>query len=201
MIDYNFIIVVAIAYLLGNISPSIIQAKMRGLDIKIEGSGNAGTTNTFRVLGAKPAIITLVVDILKGVVAVLIGLYFSTAMASMVCGLLVFLGHVFPVIYKFKGGKGIATAFGATMVIDWRIGLILLGIVAVMFLFTKTVSISALVAVIAYPIICYTIKPEFVYISILMAMIALLKHRTNINRILKGEEKKVTEFGSERKVK
>lgn len=119
----------------------------------------------------------------------------------MLCGLFVFLGHVFPIIYKFKGGKGIATAFGATMAIDWRIGLILLAIVAIMFIFTKTVSVSALVAVIAYPIVCYAIKPEFLYISVVMALIALFKHRTNISRILKGEEKKISEFSSERKVK
>ncbi|MDY2959607.1 MAG: glycerol-3-phosphate 1-O-acyltransferase PlsY [Hornefia sp.] len=200
MIEYKFIIFVAVAYFLGNISPSTIQAKKRGVDIKSEGSGNAGTTNTFRVLGAKPAIITLVVDILKGVVAVLLGLYFS-GKAAMFCALFVFLGHVYPIIYKFKGGKGIATAFGATMAIDWRIGLILLSIVAVMFIFTKTVSISALVAVVAYPLICYMIKPEFVYISFAMALIALFKHRGNIHRILKGEEKKVCEFSSERKVK
>lgn len=201
MIDYKFTIVIIIAYFLGNISPSTIQAKKRGLDIKSEGSGNAGTTNTFRVLGAKPAVITLVIDIFKGVAAVFIGLYFSTATASMLCGLFVFLGHVFPIIYKFKGGKGIATAFGATMAIDWRIGLILLAIVAIMFIFTKTVSVSALVAVIAYPIVCYAIKPEFLYISVVMALIALFKHRTNISRILKGEEKKISEFSSERKVK
>lgn len=191
MIDYKFILVIIIAYLLGNISPSTIQAKKNGVDIKQEGSGNAGTTNAFRVLGAKAALITLLVDVGKGVLAVFIGDIFSTHVASMYCVLAVLLGHVFPVIYKFKGGKGVAVAFGATVAIDWRMGLCLLAIVLLVFVITRTVSMAALVGTISYPLVAYFFEPSFFYIGTVAAAIVLFMHRSNIIRIIHGDEQKI----------
>ena len=94
-----------IAYFIGNISPSTIQARIHGIDIKKEGSGNAGTTNALRVLGKKAAIITLVVDILKGVVSVLLGWFLAGQLGAICCALMVMIGHVWPVIYKGKIGR------------------------------------------------------------------------------------------------
>ena len=109
-----------VAYLIGSISPSILLAKSKGIDIRQEGSGNAGTTNALRVLGKKAAVATLILDILKGVAAVLLGTFvmsnfgeFAAAQTSYLCAAGVTIGHIYPLYFKFKGGKGIATAFGA----------------------------------------------------------------------------------------
>ena len=105
-----WVLSLVIAYLLGNISPSTLLAKAKGIDIHKEGSGNAGTTNALRVMGKKAGVITLVVDVLKGTVAVLIGFLLAGSAGEAWCVLAVFCGHVWPVFYKFKGGKGVATA-------------------------------------------------------------------------------------------
>ena len=113
-LDYtNLAIIGAIAYAIGNISPSIIIGKIYGVDIRKEGSGNAGTTNTIRVIGLTAGLICLFVDVLKGFVAVTVGYNMGDLMGSMVAFACVILGHCFPVIWKFKGGKGVASAFGA----------------------------------------------------------------------------------------
>ena len=115
-----------VAYFIGNISPSTIMAKRQGIDIKKEGSGNAGTTNALRVMGKKAGAITCIVDILKGVVAVLIGMLIGGPAAAYLCALCVFLGHVWPIVYRFQGGKGVATAFGAVLAVNPLLALIAL---------------------------------------------------------------------------
>ena len=116
---WKIIVPVVIAYFIGNISPSIILGKMAGVDIKKEGSGNAGTTNALRVLGKKAALITLVIDIGKGVLAVAAGNLIGGAETGYLCAIAVFCGHIWPCFYSFKGGKGVATAFGAILAVNW----------------------------------------------------------------------------------
>jgi glycerol-3-phosphate acyltransferase PlsY len=181
-----------IAYLLGNISPSTIQAKMAGLDIKKEGSGNAGTTNTLRVLGKKAALITLVIDIGKGVLAVLIGGWMASPHAAGLCAVAVLLGHVFPVFLKFQGGKGVATAFGAFLAIDWRMALLCLLIVAVVVLLTRYVSLGSVTAAVACPFLCLWLDPDFVPYVIVMVLIVIFKHRADLVRLAHGEENKLS---------
>lgn len=118
---YDVLAILA-AYLIGNISPAIILGKLSGVDIKKEGSGNAGTTNVLRVLGKKAAFITLVIDIAKGFLAVRLGMLFGYETGA-VCAVAVFCGHIWPCFYRFKGGKGVATAFGALLAINWMLGL------------------------------------------------------------------------------
>ena len=101
----KFVIWVTAAYFIGNISPSILLGKAKGVDIKKEGSGNAGTTNALRVLGKKAAVITLIIDVCKGVLAVYLGMKFGNYTIGTVCALAVFCGHVWPCFYRFKGGK------------------------------------------------------------------------------------------------
>ena len=101
----QFVIVIVIAYFLENISPATLLARAVGKDIKKEGSGNAGTTNALRVLGKKEAMITLIVDIGKGFIAVKIGFAFAAPPAAMFCALAAFVGHIWPIVFKFKGGK------------------------------------------------------------------------------------------------
>ena len=178
----------AVAYFIGNISPSTIMAKKQGLDIKSEGSGNAGTTNALRVMGKKAGAITCVVDILKGVVAVLIGMLVAGNPGAYICALCVFLGHVWPLIYKFKGGKGVATAFGAVLAVNPLLALIALAIVAIVVFTSKRMSLGSIVGAVAFAVLSIFLEPGFIAFACLMAIIMLIKHRANIVRLIHGEE-------------
>ena len=188
---WKIIISIIIAYLLGNISPSIILGKLHGIDIKKEGSGNAGTTNALRVLGKKAALITLIIDIGKGVLAVVIGKLIGGEAVGYLCALAVFCGHIWPCFYRFKGGKGVATAFGAILAVNWILGLSALGIVAVGVALSQRMSVGSLLGSVTFPIICWLLEPVFIYIGCIMAVIVLIKHRANIGRLFRGEEPKM----------
>lgn len=177
-----------IAYFIGNISPSTMMAKKRGLNIKEEGSGNAGTTNALRVMGKKAGAITCIVDILKGVVAVLIGLVLAGSPGATLCALCVYLGHVWPILYKFQGGKGVATTFGATLAACPLLALIALGVVATFVFLTKRMSVGSLAGAIALPVACAFIDPGYFITAFLMGVIIIIKHRANIVRLIHGEE-------------
>ena len=185
--DLYDVLMILAAYLIGNISPAIILGKISGVDIKKEGSGNAGTTNVLRVLGKKAALITLIVDISKGFLAVRLGMLLGYETGA-ICAVAVFCGHIWPCFYCFKGGKGVATAFGALLSINWMLGLAALAIVAIGLLASKRMSVGSLLGAITFPLVCYYLEPEFFYEGSLMALIILIKHRTNIGRLLRGEE-------------
>ena len=193
----KFVIFVALAYFIGNISPSIILGKIAGVDIKKEGSGNAGTTNALRVLGKKAAIITLLIDVMKGVIAVFLGMHFGNYMIGTVCALAVFCGHIWPCLYNFKGGKGVATAFGAIMAVNWCLGVLALGVVAVGLAASQRMSVGSILGAASFPIICWIFEPGFIWIGSVMALIIIVKHRANIVRLIKGEEPKM--FGNKKK--
>lgn len=196
---YRIIAACLIAYFIGNISPSTLLARARGIDIKKEGSGNAGTTNALRVMGKKAAVITLVIDILKGVVAVAIGWLLAGHEGAMWCVLCVMLGHVWPVVLRFKGGKGIATSFGALLALDPMLALIELGIVAVVTLASKRMSAGSIAGLVLLPVVCIFRQPDFVYIAVALAVIMLIKHRGNIVRIIHGEEPKLSILDKDKK--
>lgn len=187
-------LLIAVAYFLGNISPSTLLARAVGKDIKKEGSGNAGTTNALRVLGKKAALITLAVDIGKGVLAVLLGTFFGSSMTAMLCALAAFLGHVWPVCFRFKGGKGVAVAFGALLGVNWHLALAALAVVAVVVALTRMVSLGSVLAAVSFPVLAYFMEPDFIFVGCIMAALLIYAHRGNIKRILKGEENKLS-FG------
>lgn len=189
---WEIIVSIIIAYLLGNISPSIILGKLHGIDIKKEGSGNAGTTNALRVLGKKAALITLIIDIGKGVLAVVIGKLIGGVAIGYLCALAVFCGHIWPCFYKFKGGKGVATAFGAILAVNWILGLSALAIVAVGVALSRRMSVGSLLGSVTFPLICRLLEPDFIFIGCIMAVIILIKHRANIGRLFRGEEPKMS---------
>lgn len=190
---YKLLVPIILAYLLGNISPSIILGKLHGIDIKKEGSGNAGTTNALRVLGKKAAVVTLVIDIGKGVAAVLIGTAIrGAAEVGYLCAVAVFCGHIWPCLYHFKGGKGVATAFGALLAVNWMLALSALGVVAVGVVLTQRMSVGSLLGAVTFPVFCWFMEPEFIIPGSMMALIILIKHRANIKRLLKGEEPKMS---------
>ncbi len=195
MIIIKFIIVMICSYFIGNISPSTIIGKSKGIDIKKAGSGNAGTTNALRVLGKKAALITLCIDILKGFIAVFIAVKLLNHDGyALFSALFVFLGHVWPVLYAFKGGKGVATAFGALLAVRWEMALICLAIVILIVIFTRMVSLGSVCAAIIFPFLCLFMRREFMIPGIIMALILIFKHRANIGRILAGTESKIS-FG------
>lgn len=199
------IVLVIIAYILGNISPATILAKMNGLDIKKEGSGNAGTTNVLRVLGWKAALVTLAIDILKGVIAVKIGMNYSM-LAAELCMLAVILGHCFPAAFRFKGGKGVATAFGALLALNWPSAFAALAIALIGTAISKKMSVGSIAAAISYPflVLIYFTKTEirqFMPIAVILAVLILFNHRANIARLARGEESQLKVGSAKEKAK
>jgi glycerol-3-phosphate acyltransferase PlsY len=186
------IIATIFCYFLGNISPAIILSKiLTKKDIRTVGSGNAGTTNVLRTMGKVPAAITLIIDIAKGAIAVLIGTYFGGQDLGMLCGLAAFLGHIWPAVYGFRGGKGIATAAGVIIALEPLMGLVVATIAIGMIAISKRVSVGAIVAALSLPIISYFFDPKYVIWACILAAIVIIKHRANIKRLIKGEEPKL----------
>ncbi len=203
-----YIIVGIVAYLLGSISFSvIISKKMAGFDVREKGSGNAGATNMLRSVGAKAAVLTLLGDLLKGVVAILFAIIVGAiakntdkALLVQIAGILVVIGHTFPIFFGFKGGKGVATSLGVILMTNWKIGLICLVFALVLMALTKIVAMGSVGAAILFPILVlfmhtnFTISDGssyFIY-SIILAVIVVFNHRSNIQRILNGNENKLS---------
>lgn len=192
MINFFSVAAIIVSYFLGNLSPAILIGRAMGVDIRKEGSGNAGTTNVLRTLGKKAAAATLAIDILKGVAGVLLGRYIGGQELAMVCGMAAFAGHIWPLAFGFRGGKGIATAFGVAVTLQPAFGLIELAIAGIFFLLSKRVSVGSLTAAALLPLVAYWTLPEFLPWGAVMAVIVLYKHRKNIKRLIKGEEPKVS---------
>ena len=196
-----YIIMVLIAYLIGSINFSvIISKKIAGFDVREKGSGNAGTTNILRAVGVNAAAITLICDILKGVVAILIarlmGNIFedvNTDILIQLAGIFVVVGHTFPIFFEFKGGKGVATSLGVILTSNWKIGLICLVFGIVIIALSKMVSMGSIGAAILFPILIIFLDGTtyFIY-GVLLAAFVIFNHRENIKRILNGTENKIS---------
>lgn len=190
----RLVIIGLIAYALGNINPSIIIGKIYGVDIRKEGSGNAGTTNTIRVIGLTAGLICLAVDILKAFAAVTIGYNMGDVNGSMVAFACVVLGHCFPVLWKFKGGKGVAAAFGAALALNWPSAIAAFFVAAIMLLITRRMSVGSISAALVYPVLIWYYEPDCLYFAIGAAAFLLIMHISNITRLSKGQEKALS-FG------
>lgn len=181
-----------ISYLIGSISPSMIISKYKGIDIKNSGSGNAGTTNVLRLLGIKAAAITLGIDIIKGMFAVKVGMGLVDFNTAALCSIAVVLGHIFSIFYKFKGGKGVATAFGAVLMINWPSALAALILVILTVGISKKMSLGSLVGAISYPLLILFYFPRFFIFGSILALTLVLTHISNIKRLIKKEEKVIS---------
>ena len=204
------VIVAIIAYLIGSINFSIIfSKKMAGFDVREKGSGNAGTTNMLRSIGKKAAAITLICDILKGVVAIGVAILISKivegsngAILVQIAGIAVILGHTFPIFFKFKGGKGVATSLGVLIMSNWQIGLICLVFALILIALTQMVSVGSIAAAILYPVLTlfipqnYIIPGNYLIYSILLAIIVIFNHRENVKRLLNGTENRISFKGT-----
>lgn len=203
----TYIIVGMIAYAIGSISFSVIfSKKFAGFDVREKGSGNAGSTNVLRTVGKKAAALTLLCDALKGVVAIGIALLaglimkeLNQALLVQIAGIAVIIGHTFPVFFGFKGGKGVATSLGVLLITNWQIGLICLVFALLIIVFTKMVSAGSVTAAILFPVLTLFIGKEhfimegnYLIFSILLAVMVMFNHRSNIKRILNGTENRIS---------
>lgn len=200
------ILLVVLAYLLGSVSTAVLVSKrFYGVDIREHGSGNAGATNTFRVLGKNAGIIVMIADILKGFIAVKLSIFSYYTWTSepfvnlqVILGIAAVLGHIFPIWSGFRGGKGIATLFGMILGIQPLVAVSLVGVFMLMLLATRYVSLSSISASIAFPLLILFIfrEPELSYkiFAIGTAALVVLTHHKNISRLLTGSESKVPIF-------
>ena len=186
----------AMAYLIGSLSFAVIVSRARGLpDPHSYGSGNPGATNVLRSGSKKAAILTLLGDTAKGVVAVLLAQFFAAQLGLTTAGIAlvaiaVFLGHLWPVFFGFKGGKGVATAAGVLWALDWRIGLGLTLIWALVFAVTRVSSLAALIGSACAPMLAFFFMGigPFFYAALLMAALLFWRHKENIARLVSGGE-------------
>lgn len=209
----SIVLVALVAYLIGSISFSVIfTKKFKGFDVRDKGSKNAGSTNVLRTAGVKVAALTLVCDILKGVVAILFALLIGTmtkadevTKAHLVefAGVFVVIGHTFPAFFGFRGGKGVATSLGVLLITNWKIGLICLIFALVVMALSRMVSLGSIAAAVLFPVLCLFIEESFIVggdntkfgyliFGVIMAIIVIFNHRTNIKRLMNGTENKLS---------
>ncbi len=203
-----YIVMGVIAYLIGSVNFSvIISKKMAGFDVREKGSGNAGTTNMLRSVGKGAAVITLILDVLKGIVAILLAKYVigniasnvSTAVLVQVAGFFVVVGHTFPIFFGFKGGKGVATSLGVLLLIQPVIGGICLVFALLVMAITRMVSLGSIMAAILFPVLTIFINDNYiasdytyVFFGFAMAGLVIFNHRSNLKRIYRGEENRLS---------
>lgn len=189
-----FLISIILAYLIGSLSFAIIVAKlMRFPDPRTTGSGNAGATNMLRVSGKRAAFYVLLGDTLKGLIAILIARFLDVHSVSLAfVALVVIIGHVFPLYFKFKGGKGIATMLGAFLGLSFWVGLLLTATWLIIVYFFHYSSVAALVSAIQAPIyMMFSAHSDYFFPVLLIATFVVWNHRENIRRLRKGTEKKI----------
>ncbi len=202
------------AYLIGSVNSSIIISKLIGTDIREHGSGNAGATNMLRTYGKRIGVLTLLCDVLKGVIALLLAylIMYLTArwfpfyedetaivLLPYLCGAAVVVGHNYPVFFQFKGGKGIATSAAVIFMLDWRLGLIVLFGALLVMVLTRYISLGSIFGGIIFPVatIIFTILIDkdynyaLIITSVFMGALAIYRHHANICRLINGTESRL----------
>ena len=205
MDEFIIILTAIAAYLLGSIPTSIWYGRAYfGIDIREHGSGNAGASNTFRVLGKRAGTVVMLIDVLKGLLAA--GLawipYFAGVVSfdnvifyKLAFGVLAVVGHIFPVYENFKGGKGVAALLGMTIAIDWRVTLICIGVFLITLFTSKYISLGSMLATLTFPLLMLTPRfgheePIVTVYGFVMFLVVVITHRKNIVRLLEGDENK-----------
>ncbi len=196
MISFT-LMMIFVAYILASISSAIIVCHLFGKgDPRQQGSGNPGATNVLRIAGPFAAILVLIFDILKGTVSVYAAFLFGVdpisigAIAIAAC-----LGHMYPVFFKFKGGKGVATALGCLISMGFNLAILLLGSWILVVIISGYSSLAAIITVILAPIYTLFFKPEYLYAVLMLSILIIWQHRDNIRRLLHGEESKIWKKG------
>lgn len=221
MVYFIGAVIAIISYLIGSISPSILLSKAFGKgDIRESGSGNAGATNMLRTNGVGMGLATLILDISKGIAAVLIGWLVTSictgrisavtpvenailSSLGFIAGIFVVVGHDFPIYFGFKGGKGVATSLGVCLIWDWKVGLVVLVFALFLMLITRYVSLGSIsAAVIFLAMEAYKMYEHFNPVELICAaalsLLLIARHSANISRLFKGTENKLS-FGKNKK--
>ncbi|HVG42090.1 MAG TPA: glycerol-3-phosphate 1-O-acyltransferase PlsY [Chitinophagaceae bacterium] len=200
----NEFLLMLVAYLLGSIPTALLVSKLYfNIDIREYGSGNAGATNTYRVLGAKWGTFVMIADMLKAIIAVKLAFFLPESLDNELylinfqlgLGLAAVIGHIFPIWAEFRGGKGVASLFGMVLGIQPNVALCCVGIFLLVLFLTRWVSLSSIFASVAFPVFILFIfnEPEHLYrvFAIIVALLVLFTHQKNIGRILKGSESRL----------
>ena len=208
------VLIGVVSYLLGSLNFSIILSEVvKKKDIRKSGSGNAGATNMMRTYGIKAAVGTMLGDIFKVAIGIIVAfailgvpmkyIFTNPADAAEIqrvvlykefAGLFCVLGHIFPIYFKFKGGKGVAACTGMVIIVDWRIALILFVIFVSVILISKWISLGSIVIAILYPVLIFVFYKNWILslVALLFTAIVIIAHRENIKRLIKGEENKIS---------
>lgn len=208
----NTTISVLLAYLLGSIPSAVwIGKRFHNIDVREHGSGNAGTTNTIRVLGWATGIPVLLIDLVKGFLAAMLPVFLHLAdpgsalltNLKLMTGIVSVIGHIFPLFAGFRGGKGVATVFGVFLANQPILTICVIAVFLAVFFITGIVSVSSMSAGVAFPVLLFvffdTPSVLFKIFAILVGAALLITHRENIRRIWRGEEKKLLKFGTKNK--
>lgn len=199
-----YLTVAIVAYVIGSINFAVIfSRKFAGFDVREKGSKNAGTTNVLRTVGKKVAALTLACDILKGVFAVLAATLattmwegFDVQTLKYLAGFMVIVGHTYPIFFEFRGGKGVATAIGVLLMLNWKIGLICLAFGLILIALTKMVSLGSMCAAVLFPVLSIFMQKGITVLQTVLCFaigaLVIFNHRTNIKRIKEGKENKLS---------
>ena len=190
--------ILLVSYLLGSFPSGFLYAKnFKGIDLRYVGSGSTGATNVLRNIGKWPALIVFILDVLKGFIAVKITYFLlSENIFQVLAGLSAIIGHIWPIWLQGKGGKAVATGLGMFIALSWQVGLASFGTFLMIVSVTKVVSLSSITAALLLPLYMLrytgTFNHSFTLFSFIVSIIVIWKHRSNIKRILKGKEPKIS---------
>lgn len=192
----KYLLTILIGYLIGCFSSAYFVGKIsKGIDIRLHGSGNAGATNALRVMGLKLGAITFLLDVLKGIVAVIIGRLIMGYNGGLICAFFVVVGHNWPIFLQFKGGKGVATSIGVLASLHLPSALLAAPIAIFLIFITKYVSLGSIVFLtsvpITYALLAGDFKKQYFILALLLAMLSIIRHKSNIKRLLTGNENKI----------
>ncbi|HET9885852.1 MAG TPA: glycerol-3-phosphate 1-O-acyltransferase PlsY [Candidatus Binatia bacterium] len=190
------ILLIVFGYLMGSVPVGFILGSRSGIDVRAVGSGNVGATNVARVVGKRQGILTLIADTAKGFLPVILAMQLGASLAATVLvGAAAFLGHLYPIFLKFKGGKGVATALGVFLAVAPMATLVLVALFACTVLASRIVSLSSILTAVAAPIIfwLFSYPPLVVGMAAFIALAITYRHRSNIRRMMNGSEPR---FGS-----
>ena len=191
--------IILISYLLGSFPTGFLIGKnLKNIDLRLVGSGSTGATNVLRNVGKWPALFVFIIDVGKGLIAVKIAQYYSDQnLMEILAGVSAISGHLWPIWLKGKGGKAVATGLGMFLALSWRVGLASLGIFLIVLAKSKFVSLSSISAATFLPILMFLYLGNFMhsyfFISLVVSLLVIWKHRTNINRLIKGKESRINQ--------
>ena len=195
---YTKLFIAIFGYLLGSIPTGYLVGKyLKNIDLRSIGSGSTGATNVLRNVGKWPALFVFIIDVLKGFISVKIAsLLLTESLYEVIAGLFAIIGHIWPIWLKGKGGKAVASGLGVFIALSWEVGFASLGIFLLTLSISKIVSLSSISAALILPVLMFlllkTINHPFMIFSMVVSIIVLFKHRTNIKRIINGIEPKIS---------